>query len=469
MTPTTATTQITSSVSPPVLARFPASLASPVYHISIPSSNTCVGKRLDVSADGLIATAVLSCAVGLVSWVRSNNHNYLFCIDRPLSCCSPFFVHGFGPYMRCESGSCIQRKYDTFFSIALDINVPQSLRPRHLSSSLLAFLNPQIPLFPSLPADFSGTRRSDAEDARLFPSDEQLSQRFLWLAFVIASGWSIIGLGGALPLYLVNISCTLANSTGFYGGAAPLLLELSVLRLLRIFDTGLVSTKDLTTAGDPWHARIRVIVVTILALAGGLFPAVYLVLREFNKLVEYRRRWIEMKCHGNELGWLSASRAPGFVGWGEKQMKKFIISLGLTSSLDATEQNNGNRTTRRRGGTRRRRLQERALNGIEQANLGVDIQMLFSIGFSILLPVLNSLVTDHACRDTQRLAALIFERDGILEHLETAESKYITSFRITTPDPSVLDFELNVPPPNPERPYISLPQPLGGHRRVSGI
>ena len=315
--------------------------------------------------------------------------------------------------------------------------------------------------------------RSDAEDARLFPSDEQLSQRFLWLAFVIASGWSFISLCGALPVYLVNISCSLSNSTGFYGGTAPLLLELSILRLLRVFDTGLVSANDIDThiqgtAGDPLHARIRVIVITVLALAGGLFPAVYLVLREFNKLLKYRRRWIEVKCHGNELGWLSASRAPGFVGWGEKQMKQFIISLGLTSSLDATEQSNGIRSARRRGGSRRRRLQERALNYTEQADLGVDIQMLFSIGFSTSFSVYNLLVTYHTCRDTRRLAELIFERDGYLENLEIAESKYIKSFRITTPDPSVLDFELNVPPPNPDRPYISPPQPLG-HRRVSGI
>ncbi|KAF8347052.1 hypothetical protein F5887DRAFT_1178097 [Amanita rubescens] len=427
MPTTISTTQIPSfsssvpSLLSSILARNPAILTGPTYLNSSSSSNICVGKRLDVSADGLLATAVLSCAIGLVSWV-------LFAIIRPrfrsIYALREWFVH-------------------------------PALRPRPLPSSFLAFLNPQIPLFPSLPTDFSGAMRSDAEDARLFPSDEQLSQRFLWLAFVIASGWSFISLCGALPVYLVNISCSLTNSTGFYGGTAPLLLELSILRLLRVFDTGLVSAENIDThiqgtAGDPLHARIRVIVITVLALAGGLFPAVYLVLREFNKLLKYRMRWTEVKCHGNELGWLSASRAPGFVGWGEKQMKQFIISLGLTSSLDATEQSNGIRSARRRGGSRRRRLQERALNYTEQADLGVDIQMLFSIG------------------DTRRLAELIFERDGYLENLEIAESKYIKSFRITTPDPSVLDFELNVPPPNPDRPYISPPQPLGHRRRPRG-
>ena len=76
MPTTTATMQIPSftsslpSLPPSILPRFPA---SPEY-ISFSSPSTCVGKHLDVSADGLIATAVLSSAVGLVSWVRSNNH-----------------------------------------------------------------------------------------------------------------------------------------------------------------------------------------------------------------------------------------------------------------------------------------------------------------------------------------------------------------------------------------------------------
>ncbi|KAK2461512.1 hypothetical protein APHAL10511_005975 [Amanita phalloides] len=342
-----------------------------------PSPYTCIGNHLDVSADGLIATALLCCAIGLVSWS-------LFAALRP----------------RLRSIYALREWF-----------VLQTLRPRPLSPSLLAFLNPPIPLYPSLPTDVSSAGHSDSEDARLFPSDEQLSQRFLWLAFIIVSGWSIIGLGGALPLYLVDIPCWLVNSRGFYGGATSILLELSVLRLLRIFDTGEVSGMNLLvqgTADDPWHAGIRVVVLTILALVGGLLPAVYLVLKEFNKLVEYRRRWIEVKCHGKELGWLSASRAPGFIGWGEKRVKEFVISL-------ATGRPNA----------------------------------IF-----------------HRVQDTQRLAVLIDQRDAILENLEIAESKYIKSFRITTPDPSVLDFELTVPPPNPNRPYISLPQPLGVHKRL---
>ncbi|KAJ7031058.1 hypothetical protein C8F04DRAFT_1365062 [Mycena alexandri] len=44
--------------------------------------------------------------------------------------------------------------------------------------------------------------------------------------------------------------------------------------------------------------------------------------------------------------------------------------------------------------------------------------------------------------DTQRLALLIDERDEILENLEIAETRDISSFWLTTPDPSVSNFDL---------------------------
>lgn len=69
-------------------------------------------------------------------------------------------------------------------------------------------------------------------------------------------------------------------------------------------------------------------------------------------------------------------------------------------------------------------------------------------------------------RDTHKIAMLIQERDQILENLEISETKYINSFRVTTPDPSVLDF-VPPPPPDPSRPYISRPIPLAGQQRKS--
>jgi calcium permeable stress-gated cation channel len=71
------------------------------------------------------------------------------------------------------------------------------------------------------------------------------------------------------------------------------------------------------------------------------------------------------------------------------------------------------------------------------------------------------------CRDTQQLALLIEERDEILENLEIAETRYISSFRLTTPDPSIADFQPRPPPEEePPRPYISRPRALGRPVRV---
>ncbi|KAJ7029029.1 hypothetical protein C8F04DRAFT_47955 [Mycena alexandri] len=65
-------------------------------------------------------------------------------------------------------------------------------------------------------------------------------------------------------------------------------------------------------------------------------------------------------------------------------------------------------------------------------------------------------LTRHS--DTQRLALLIDERDEILENLEISETRDISSFRLTTPDPFVSNFDLLAQ--DSSRPYISHPQPL---------
>lgn len=74
--------------------------------------------------------------------------------------------------------------------------------------------------------------------------------------------------------------------------------------------------------------------------------------------------------------------------------------------------------------------------------------------------------------ETNHLALLIEERDEILENLEIAETKYINSFKLSTPDPSIADFYPSYPPPNDQpqstspKPEISRPRPLGN--QVSG-
>jgi calcium permeable stress-gated cation channel len=68
-------------------------------------------------------------------------------------------------------------------------------------------------------------------------------------------------------------------------------------------------------------------------------------------------------------------------------------------------------------------------------------------------------------RETRRLAILIDERDEILNNLEMAETRYIASFRISTPDPSIATYEPPIPQVTSEndgRPVISRPKPLTG-------
>ena len=225
--------------------------------------------------------------------------------------------------------------------------------------------------------------RSAADDAELFPSDEQLNQRTLWVSFLVVLAWSILGLAGALPLYLISTPCIAQTGPlATFGGAYSTLHDLSLLRLLRLFNDSDVSTSNLihtravSIEQDPYHARVRVIVLTAITLALWLFPALWKILREFNSMVAYRKLFVEVRCAGQELGWLSASQAPGFVGWGERRMKNFILKIGLGYSMEVRERND---SPARNGYGRPRRSEEQTLNYQEEANLGVNIQSLFSI------------------------------------------------------------------------------------------
>lgn len=239
-----------------------------------------------------------------------------------------------------------------------------------------------------MPSNVSDAGRSTTEDADLFPFDEQLNQRALWLSFLIVSGWALLALGGALPLYLISTPCqaNLPSPATFSGGYSSL-QDLSLLRVLRLFDQGNVKTTSLrrrADPGDPIHARERIIVLTVLALVLGLVPALWKILKEFNHLVAYRKRWLAVKCEGKDLGWLSASKAPGFVNWGERRLKDYIVKIGLSSTLDngKSKPTNTNTARPRNGEKRTRRSEEIPLTQIEDTE--VDVQTLFSIWYVYL-------------------------------------------------------------------------------------
>lgn len=235
-------------------------------------------------------------------------------------------------------------------------------------------------MVPSLPSDVSDAGRSPAKDAALFPSDEQLSQRVLWVCTLIVAGWTVLALAGFLPLYLVSTPCLARSATpSHYTGVYSVLQDLSLLRLLELLDdrqisttgTSALSTRAIVDGRDlAPNTRTRVIIATVLAIVLGLLPVLWKILREFNRTVAYRERWTEVRCQGLEMGWLSARRAPGFVGWGEKRLKDYLVKIGLSSSLDISDRNARSR--------RRRRAQE--LNSEERGSFEIDVQSLFSIG-----------------------------------------------------------------------------------------
>ena len=264
-----------------------------------------------------------------------------------------------------------------------------------MGTSFWAFLFPHVPLVPAIPS------RSDVVNAEAgddLPSDGQLAQRVLWTCFLIVSGWSVVGLVGALPLYLVDTPC-LAHSIpqASFGGLYSTLQDLSLLRLLQVVDSGDASTESLifSKAAEDGsdissNTRTRLIVLTAFAIVLMLLPALFKLIKEFTKLANYRRDWLELHCDGIEMGWLSARNAPGFVGWGEKSLKDFIIKSGLSVSLDRnsgigvsgtmTGIGSGYRSRTQSQRSRTREDAERPLSDDEKARPEIDISSVFSIG-----------------------------------------------------------------------------------------
>ncbi|KAJ7223061.1 hypothetical protein GGX14DRAFT_426660 [Mycena pura] len=403
--PTTTFTSLAESVVVTQVSAFETTTFSPGSQVGALSNPVCLGDGVDASSDGLLASIIIPSIIGLLLWL-------VFAVLRP--------------------------RFRQIYA-SREWFVEQDLRPKPLSSGLFAFLHPPVPLIPPVPSDVSDLGRSPATDAALFPADEQLTQRAIWVALLIALGWALLGLAGALPLYIVALPC-LADlpAPATFGGAYSTLEDLSLMRLLRAFESGstnvssanLLHTRATPAGDDPAHLRIRLILLTVLALVLALPPALWKILRELRRVLAFRARWLALRCEGKQMGWLSARHAPGFAGWGEQRFKDFVIKAGLSSGM----QNES------RAGRAAREDQDQP-NQAEKDALQIDITNIYSI-----------------C-DTQRLALLIDERDEILENLEIAETRYISSFRISTPDPSIADFE----PPTPKdagRPHISHPQPL---------
>lgn len=269
------------------------------------------------------------------------------------------------------------------------------MRPEPLRDTLWAFLTPHVPFVPSLPDEDELAKAGPGRD---LPSDGQLSQRVMWICFLIVAGWSLLGLVGALPLYLINTPC-LAQSIpqSSFGGVYSTLQDLSVLGLLQLLQNGDISTTGTsnfvtraTVNGNDVtsNVKIRLIILTVFVLVLAMLPALIKLMREYLKLVTFRRHWLDVRCEGLELGWLSVEKAAGLANWGEKRVKDFIVKVGLTASLDKNGGGIGTggpmagigsgyraRTQSERLGT----SENRPISDDEKAALEIDVRSLFTI------------------------------------------------------------------------------------------
>jgi calcium permeable stress-gated cation channel len=186
-----------------------------------------------------------------------------------------------------------------------------------------------------------------------------------------------VGLVGALPLYLVSTPC-LAHLSGDpdFAGVYSTIQDLSLLRLLQLLEADSASTNTtysvLNVLDGDSKARLRIVVLAILAVFAVTLPALYKILKEINNLVTFRRRWLEVRCEGKEMGWLSSRKASGFAGWGEKRIKDHFVKIGLSSSLGGSSRSN-NRPLQHS-----RRTQSYYQNS-QDSVFEVDVQSLFTV------------------------------------------------------------------------------------------
>ncbi|CAE6437914.1 unnamed protein product [Rhizoctonia solani] len=385
----------------------------------------CAGQGVDAAATGVIASLVLTTAVGTVIWL-------FFAVIRP--------------------------RLPALYA-AREWFVRPNLRPPPLRSTFWAFLFPPVPLIPDLSSHAP------------FPSDGELAQRTLWVAFLLVFGWTIVGLIGALPLYLVGTPC-LGDSypRAVFGGRVSTLQDLSLLRLLKMYDEGAVTTTFDTGLGrraivngdnrTP-AAHTRLIILTIFIIVLFAFPALFKLLREWTNILACRRRWLE-ELHSADVVWLRANRAPGFHGWGEGRVKDLLVRCGLTSKLGGEGNISRSGGSGGRSASTRSPGPMRSLGGSGdehgRRNHGLEMERTHDEGGEVDVHGVFTIV------DTSRLEELIRERTTVLDNLEVAEAYYIRSFQLSASIPGS-DEETSEGEERHSGPRISRPLPLGGRRR----
>jgi hypothetical protein len=262
---------------------------------------------------------------------------------------------------------------------------PTPSRPPRLPPSRFSFLYPPVPLVPSLSRSSELSSAATAPAHMLnFPSDEELHLRFLYTVAKVVVVWMLAALCIGLPVLVAGVPSlqSRGSSSMLLAGRYSALDNVSIIRLLRAHDDGLVSS-----------TRARLIVLTVFSIALPLFLLVFVVRREIDLVTKNRRNFVSQTCEGLQMGWLSAKRARGFRGVSESEIRRLFSQWGLARPQQTDAEDSGGGADVERG------AREVAIEGVYSVPAGL-----------------------------REIRALDRKRDAVLDRLEEAEVKYLNAW-----------------------------------------
>ena len=167
----------------------------------------------------------------------------------------------------------------------------------------------------------------------------QASLRVIFAAMKLAAISSVAALAGALPIIIAGVPCLSQTAPqNRLGGRLGSLTDLSLLRLLDARDPSPDSANISNYLRLPMYrralsstvrsaigsARVRLIIllviIVIISVGGGLF----IIARAYSAFANSREEFESEVCHGLDMIFVSAIRAPG---WKEKSEERLSKSL----------------------------------------------------------------------------------------------------------------------------------------------
>lgn len=229
--------------------------------------------------------------------------------------------------------------------------------------------------------------------------DNHLAMVPITTAIKLTSLVGLVALAAGLPLFLVGTPCLDQTSPrSRFGGRLGSHTDLSLMRLLNSLDPSpdspsMSSSSSLVLRALPStirpavdNARVRLIILLVITCCFMVVPAWLTVVKAMNSLLGFRKRWLDEACGGEEIWWIRFNRTgPKQTTVSEKQAMALAGKYGLLDSSSDDPEGK---------------------------------------------PVSNGRIRAvYAIPDTLHLDKLIGQRQEVLEKLETAQTRYIQSFK----------------------------------------